>query len=393
MANIHWIHISDIHLNKRGTQTENMREKLAPYIKDLAMKNKFDYVFFTGDIRFAPNIDFPVKESKNYFDSICKAAGIDKDHLFVVIGNHDLDRENAERISAIENVEKSYEDDDGIINEEMISHLKAGRDMFYQTIKDIVKESQYEHLTDSKTLHFRSETHDLNIIHIDSLLTYKKDQESGFILGTYALKQVLEECNPAKPVIILSHYSIDALEPLEQKSVVYLLKKYNVQLWLAGHKHTEIIYKQYDYHYVVHSGNQTFERRTTPSFVEGFLNTESGEGYFIVHRWNRDADWAVYQTLLDKTDLQYFQKKDRTMYPFVLDLWLQANGKSQPKADNDIDSVRDYIISYKGKSILIDTIERDLKIEHTKLIKILNELKKENLIKPINYRKSHWEIL
>lgn len=79
------MHISDLHYNKIGTQTEAMRDKLPDYIKEIVQERNIDYVFFTGDARYAPDKDFP-DGIKRYFSDICEAAHIDQDRLFIVMG-------------------------------------------------------------------------------------------------------------------------------------------------------------------------------------------------------------------------------------------------------------------------------------------------------------------
>ena len=52
MDKIHWLHLSDIHLNKRDVDSRRMRNKLLEYIKELG--TQIDYIFITGDLRYAP---------------------------------------------------------------------------------------------------------------------------------------------------------------------------------------------------------------------------------------------------------------------------------------------------------------------------------------------------
>lgn len=51
---IKWLHISDIHLNKTGTETRRMRMQLISYLK--SAKVLYDYLFVTGDLRYAPMV-------------------------------------------------------------------------------------------------------------------------------------------------------------------------------------------------------------------------------------------------------------------------------------------------------------------------------------------------
>ena len=89
---INWLHISDLHLGSEGAITNMMRDELPEYLKELGVK--CDYVFCTGDIRTA-NVSSNVftDEMADYLKSICDAVQTSVDRLYIVAGNHDVDRD------------------------------------------------------------------------------------------------------------------------------------------------------------------------------------------------------------------------------------------------------------------------------------------------------------
>ena len=100
---IRWLHISDLHFNNDDMSTVSMREELSKYLR----KNNIrcDYIFCTGDIRTAnasPN-NFS-DEAAQYLIDLCTAVGITTDRLFIVAGNHDVDRNMAGRDEAIKKI-------------------------------------------------------------------------------------------------------------------------------------------------------------------------------------------------------------------------------------------------------------------------------------------------
>ena len=58
MSKVHWLHLSDIHLNKRDVDSRRMRNRLLDHIKELG--TQIDYIFITGDLRYAPMGEFAV---------------------------------------------------------------------------------------------------------------------------------------------------------------------------------------------------------------------------------------------------------------------------------------------------------------------------------------------
>ena len=91
------LHISDLHFNYREDKTEQSRSKnhmanLIAYLSTLAKEMKFDYIFITGDIGFSGSHD-DYSEMKVFVDKLLTALTIDKHHVFLCPGNHDVDRE------------------------------------------------------------------------------------------------------------------------------------------------------------------------------------------------------------------------------------------------------------------------------------------------------------
>ena len=89
MGKIRWLHLSDIHMNKRGVDNERMRQKLLEYLQHNHMQ--FDYIFLTGDLRYAPEGAFH-KDTDQYLKELCEAVGVERKNLFTVPGNHEVDR-------------------------------------------------------------------------------------------------------------------------------------------------------------------------------------------------------------------------------------------------------------------------------------------------------------
>ena len=118
---IRWLHISDLHLGSDGAVTAMLRDELPSFLKSKGLK--CDYVFCTGDIRTAnvnPN-DF-TDDMAAFLKQVCEAVGITIERLFIVPGNHDINRDVAGRADAIEGAMWGknfyYNSDDGIIKPE-----------------------------------------------------------------------------------------------------------------------------------------------------------------------------------------------------------------------------------------------------------------------------------
>lgn len=100
---MYWIHISDIHFNFDGYDTEKMRMELLEYISQENFEN-LDAIFLTGDLRFAPKKEFK-QETKDYIDSLLDSFN-PKVPIYISAGNHDLDRSDS-RNNMIKGIRKN----------------------------------------------------------------------------------------------------------------------------------------------------------------------------------------------------------------------------------------------------------------------------------------------
>ena len=91
-----WLHVSDFHFQQGD-----------PYDRDVVLKAQVDsvksfresghvpeLVFVTGDIAYSGKRQ-EYDLATDFFDNLIKAAGVDRQSLFVVPGNHDVDRDRA----------------------------------------------------------------------------------------------------------------------------------------------------------------------------------------------------------------------------------------------------------------------------------------------------------
>lgn len=89
------LQISDIHWTKRkhwNDDYEGMKSRFLNDIKEyIEAGNEIDYIFICGDIAFKGVTD-EYDKALEYIDSICKIIGRKREDVFVVPGNHDLNR-------------------------------------------------------------------------------------------------------------------------------------------------------------------------------------------------------------------------------------------------------------------------------------------------------------
>ncbi len=290
-----WLHISDLHLGNNDLTSSMLRDALPQFISD---NFKSDYVFVTGDIRTASmkqNQFTP--EMKDFLMSVCEAAGVTYERLFIVPGNHDIDRNVDGRDEAVRRVmfhrDGYYDPSHGGIECSDMERILDGEKEFFSFLSSIFPEGRRSKYGNPDAPHFNVETEDFNILHVDSTLSYTKDQEANdLIVGTKAVYDALQTINKDKPTILLTHYPFTSLLQDEKKKLSDLLWTYGVRLWLAGHEHDQNLQPN-TYLTSLQAGELRYEKGVGPTFLVGEYDCMTGHCRVRAYRWFSEG-WAKY---------------------------------------------------------------------------------------------------
>ena len=98
MAGLTWLHLSDWHQKEKDFDRQVVLK--AFLIKDIENRKtisldleKIDFIIFSGDVAFSGKTEEYQAAKKELFEPILKACGLGPDKLFIVPGNHDIDRD------------------------------------------------------------------------------------------------------------------------------------------------------------------------------------------------------------------------------------------------------------------------------------------------------------
>ena len=89
-----WLHVSDFHIRGGDSYDRDVvLRALVKSVQDFRERGRTpDLVFATGDIAHAGKVH-EYDLATQFFDALIEAAGVDRRHLFVIPGNHDVDRD------------------------------------------------------------------------------------------------------------------------------------------------------------------------------------------------------------------------------------------------------------------------------------------------------------
>ena len=93
MRPINWLHISDFHLRVgREWAQDVVLDEMCRHIEHQRNSDTpFDFVLVTGDIAFSGQADEYAIVGR-FFDELQSRSGVDREYIFCVPGNHDVDR-------------------------------------------------------------------------------------------------------------------------------------------------------------------------------------------------------------------------------------------------------------------------------------------------------------
>lgn len=113
--------------------------------------------------------------------------------------------------------------------------------------------------------------------------------------------------------------------------MVQLLCENNIQLWLAGHEHDDIVRMQRDCFYEFQAGSLVAASNTRCCILTGELDTNTGKGILTAHHWVSPYGWESYG-FINPTG------KEKGRYDFHLQLPTEIHAET----DNIAASLRKY---------------------------------------------------
>src|SRR5688572_23187558 len=96
MSGITWLHISDLHFRESqifdsSVVVRGLLLDLSERVKFAPESSKIDLIFVTGDLAFSGS-PHEYALARKFLDKLRRVTHVDKDRIFVIPGNHDVDR-------------------------------------------------------------------------------------------------------------------------------------------------------------------------------------------------------------------------------------------------------------------------------------------------------------
>ncbi len=306
-----WLHLSDLHLcpTKTGWDAQRvldaLKEDFACMQEEQGLRP--DLIFFTGDVAYGQlpesSIQDQYEEAAILFDEIRTAFSpeIPKENLFIVPGNHDVNRDKVHK-GPTALLDGYREAEDGIKRIEEL--LQKGADPDWEAIMDrlgdyrqFLAAADWKHLLDDPAWLCYAVTREIagievGIVGLNSAWSCGRDREKGQIWlgGHWQIQTLHQKIKQAGIKIALAHHPLswfdegNKLETEMDGNFDFFLHGHEHNAWVdAGKRHIRI------------EGGACYERSDEENgynFVR--LNLEDGTGEVWLRRYESGGkgEWA-----------------------------------------------------------------------------------------------------
>lgn len=226
-----WLHISDIHFNFKGFESNNLHEKLLNKLKEL--KLDLDFILVTGDCLYQNGKGMSPNETANYIKAIARICSCSKKNVYICQGNHDVNRSDLER-------------------NEIIDKIRSG-DLQFETSYDILNNKsneKFQIVTKNITGYeyesykvFSPKNAKYRIVSLNSgLLSKDKNDYGNLKICNSKLMEIGKKIyNDNKINILIMHHGIELLESKDAILLEHWIEDNYIDMVFCGHTHRAAI--------------------------------------------------------------------------------------------------------------------------------------------------------
>lgn len=243
-----WLHLSDIHFGQESKESSRIDQQIVcrEIIKDVQNLvteiGKPDFIFITGDIAFKADSK-EYNSAEEWLGNLLKATGCTANQLYIVPGNHDVNRKTVAEDLVSKTIHDKFRDNHKELDEYFNESQSSLRSTVWGKLKayeNFIKDFTTNCLVNEANPFWFHEAECINIIGLNScLLSFdSSDSSSNLYLGKHQLNQLINIMSDEKLTIILIHHPLNWL--VDKVKISTQLKKYP-HLLFTGHEHDQEI--------------------------------------------------------------------------------------------------------------------------------------------------------
>jgi len=239
-----WLHISDLHWRESQAYDSNLVARAL--LGDLANRTmiapqlaQIDFIFVTGDVAFSGHPE-EYRLARQFFADLLRTTGVPKSRLFIVPGNHDVDRSViSDQGRDIVNEPDSRQEVNSLLSDEISRAIVMQRFHGYQ---EFINDYLSKHLTFDSLHYFyvrkcRVAGKQMAILGLNSAWASTSDIERHkLLLGERQVRAALDGAQQTDIRIGLMHHPFECLRDFDRDDSEPLLFK-GCNFVLHGHLH------------------------------------------------------------------------------------------------------------------------------------------------------------
>lgn len=306
--NLTWLHISDIHIGSDYVlEQEIVLSSLTESFKPGGALSQYlpDIIFCTGDIANKGKVE-EYDTAEKYLRDLCAVSRIEPSSVFLVPGNHDIDRTNVPRFSRIElkstNAVNDFFLDKKNPDRKFAFTALQNYSTFYKRFSN--ESFDFENPYNVRIVQIKGLT--LGIVELNSaLLSGYDDVQGKLIIGECVVRQAIRDLNKNKEIDIsffLVHHPLDWLSNFEKYNIQSLIRE-NCHVLLHGDRHEANPYSVLagEGKHVVNEVGATFQGREYKNSAYIVRVTKGTAKIIPISFVNRGKGfWTIDSTILGK---------------------------------------------------------------------------------------------
>jgi len=301
MTGVTWLHLSDWHQKGKDFDRQRvlraMLEDIRERVKISSDLEKIDFVVFSGDVAFSGKAEEYQAAREQFFQPILEACGVEPDRLFIVPGNHDLDRDLFKllpgEMTKPQAPEKTVQD--WLTDDRKRSRLLEPFEAFTAFVREFAGQDQPNYANVRK---IKADGNEIALLGLNSAWmcgrNKKKIGDKGFvIIGEPQIHDILEEISGADLSIAVLHHPFDWLTEFDCDRIEMPLLQ-GCDFILRGHQHkprVEITSGTSGDCVIIPAG-ASYDRRMpeNPRYANSYnfahLDFDAGKGVIFLRRWS-----------------------------------------------------------------------------------------------------------
>lgn len=290
-----WLHISDIHFNYSGYDSQNLKNKLLKKLDDLSLC--FDFILLTGDCFYQYSAtQAQEKQLCTFVKDIAKKCKCSRRKVYICQGNHDANRNDSKRNELIDKIREANKD----FSQSYDELCEFGNEKFQNVYKSITGNDYISYKV------FEPKNQLYRIVSLNSCLLSKDKQDTGKlrICNEKLLELSNKIFNDARVNILILHHGFDCLAQDDAKKLAHWADDNNIDVVFCGHTHRaaiEVLDDTYREIKQITSGGIVIDGYAIPSFYICEYDGVKAELSLQLYTYtSKQEDWVIDNTSLRK---------------------------------------------------------------------------------------------